>query len=120
MMESNQKILEKANAAVTNGDYEGFLSYCTEDTVWNFVGEQTLNGKDAVRRYMAEVYTEPPKFRVESLVADGEIVVAVGKIMLKNKEGSPVDYAYCDVWRLRDGRLHELKAFVVEESSDRS
>lgn len=37
-------------------------------------------------------------------------------LTLKNKEGKPIDYAYCDVWRLRDGKLQELKAFVVEKS----
>ena len=115
-MENSKQLLEAANEAITKGDYEGFLSYCTEDTVWDFIGEQVLNGKDAVRKYMDEVYTEPPKFRVESLVAEGDFVIAVGKINLKNAEGVPVDYSYCDVWRLRDGKLHELKAFVVEGS----
>ncbi|MDQ0640934.1 ketosteroid isomerase-like protein [Pedobacter sp. W3I1] len=110
-------MLESAKAAIAKGDYEGFLSYCTEDTVWNFIGEQVLNGKDAVRKYMDEVYAEPPKFRVENLITEGDFVVAVGKINLKNKEGNSVDYAYCDVWRLRDGKLHDLKAFVVEEPS---
>lgn len=115
-METGNQVLEKANAAIIKGDYEGFLSYCTEDTEWNFIGEQVLSGKEAVRKYMAEVYTEPPRFRVENLVAEGEFVIAVGKISLKNQAGDYVDYAYCDVWRLRDGKLHELKAFVVEES----
>jgi ketosteroid isomerase-like protein len=116
MMESNKQVLESANAAISEGDYEGFLSYCTEDTVWTFVGEQVLNGKDAVRKYMAEVYTEPPKFRVENLVAEGEFVIATGMINLKNRDGVLVDYSYCDVWRLRDGKLHELKAYVVAGS----
>ncbi|HKG07334.1 MAG TPA: nuclear transport factor 2 family protein [Pedobacter sp.] len=116
MMENNKQVLEKANVAITKGDYEGFLSYCTEDTVWNFVGEQVLRGKDAVRKYMAEVYTEPPKFRVENLVAEDEFVIAIGKINLKNNKGVLVDHSYCDVWRMRDGKLHELKAFVVGES----
>lgn len=114
-MESNKQVLVNANAAITEGDYEGFLSYCTEDTVWNFVGERVLNGKDAVRKYMAELYTSPPKFRVESMVAEGDFVIAIGKTSLKN-EGKFIDYAYCDVWRLREGKLYELKAFVVEES----
>lgn len=52
MTEQNKQTLELANAAVTSGDYEGFLSYCTEDTIWTFVGEQTLQGKEAVRDYM--------------------------------------------------------------------
>jgi len=31
---SNKAILEKANAAVTTGDNEGFLFFCTDDTTW--------------------------------------------------------------------------------------
>ena len=110
---TNKAILEKANAAVTAGDNDGFLSYCTDDTVWTFVGDQVLQGKEAVRKYMATAYVEPPKFMVENLIAEGEFVTAVGKISMKNESGKTVDYAYCDVWRFRDGKMAELKAFVI-------
>ena len=49
---------------MSRGDYEGFLAFCTDDTHWEFVGDQTLDGKEAVRRYMAETYTRPPTFDV--------------------------------------------------------
>lgn len=111
---TNKAILETANAAVTEGNNEGFLSYCTDDTEWTFVGDKTLRGKEAVRQYMATEYVEPPKFMVESLIAEGEFVTAVGKISMKNEEGKTVDYSYCDVWRFRDGKMAELKAFVIE------
>ncbi|MEQ7801863.1 nuclear transport factor 2 family protein [Pedobacter sp. ASV1-7] len=113
MTENNKQILEQANAAITKGDYEGFLSFCTADTRWTFVGEQTLQGKQAVREYMAKVYVEPPKFRVERLIAEDDFVTALGQISLKDEEGKMVDYAYCDVWQFLDGKLHKLKAFVI-------
>lgn len=111
---SNKEILEKANAAVTEGDNEGFLSFCTEDTEWTFVGDKTLKGKEAVRQYMATAYVEPPKFMVETLIAEGEYVTAIGKISMKDEDGKMVHYAYCDVWRFRDGKMAELRAFVIE------
>ncbi|MBB1286791.1 nuclear transport factor 2 family protein [Flavisolibacter sp. BT320] len=114
MSKNNKTILERANAAITKGDYEGFLSYCTEDTEWEFVGDKTLQGKDAVRRYMVEVYEETPKFRVENLIAEGEFLTAIGTITLKNEQSKMVNYSYCDVWRFRDGKMAELKAFVIE------
>ena len=110
---NNKAILEKANAAVTEGDNEGFLAFCTDDTEWTFVGDQTLRGKEAVRQYMAEAYVEPPKFMVEHLIAEGEFVTAVGKISMKDKNGKMTDYTYCDVWRFREGKMAELKAFVI-------
>ncbi|NSL86031.1 nuclear transport factor 2 family protein [Chitinophaga solisilvae] len=118
-MQENREILEKANAAITNGDYEGFLAFCTDDTEWIFVGDSTLQGKEAVRQYMATAYAEPPVFNVEHLIAEGAFVTAIGKISMKNKEGKMVDYDYCDVWQFRDGRMAVLKAFVIERTNSR-
>ena len=114
MSTGNKAILERANAAVASGDYEGFLAHCTDDVVWEFVGDQTLRGKDAVRRYMQATYVAPPTFVVEQLIAEGEFVTAIGEITLVDAAGAATRSAYCDVWRVRDGRLAELRAFVVE------
>ena len=114
MIEHNKNILEQANDAITKGDYEGFLSYCTEDTKWVFVGDEILKGKEAVREYMKKAYQEPPKFMVEHLIGDGDFVTAIGKIKMRDKDQKEIEYAYCDVWRFKDGKMDELKAFVIE------
>jgi uncharacterized protein len=114
MSEKNKAILEEANAANAAGNYEGFLSFCTDDTKWTFVGDKTLDGKEAVRQYMAETYIEPPKFTVANLIAEGDFVTAVGDITLKDKDGKAAHYSYCDVWRFRGGKMVELRAFVIK------
>ena len=63
---------------------------------------------------MATAYVEPPKFQVDRFISEGEFLAAVGKICLREK-GQLRHYSYCDVWRLRDGKLFELQAFVVED-----
>ncbi len=114
MSVNNKDILVKANAMITNGDNEGFLEFCTEDVVWEFVGDQTLRGKQAVRQYMKSTYKQPPKFDVEHLIADNNFVTAIGKISLNDANGKLIHYEYCDVWRFRNGKMAQLKAFVVE------
>lgn len=119
MSENNKAILERANAAVSAGDNEGFLSHCTEDVEWHFVGDRTLKGKPAVRAYMNETYIEPPTFDVTRLIAEGDVVTAIGNIHLEDATGNTTHFAYCDVWRIRDNKLAELTAFVIElESTD--
>ena len=113
-MWDNKAILEKANAAITKGDYEGFLSMCTNDTEWSFMGDQTLRGKKAVREYMAAVYKEPPEFSVTNMVSEGDFVATLGTITLRNEQGIKEDYAYCDVWQFSEGKMAGLKAFVVK------
>ena len=114
MIENNKAVLEKANAAISRGDNEGFLAHCTEDTTWVFVGDKTLQGKEAVRQWMATTYVEPPKFMVENLIAEGDYVTAIGKISMKDENGETASYLYCDVWRFRDGKMAGLKAFVIK------
>jgi ketosteroid isomerase-like protein len=114
MSDQNKAVLTQANAAVAKGDYEGFLSHCTDDVEWTFVGDRTLKGKAAVRQYIKVTYVEPPKFTVDRLIADDDFVTALGDIRIKDEAGKVVRSEYCDVWRIRDGKLAELKAFVVE------
>ncbi|WP_205510626.1 nuclear transport factor 2 family protein [Longitalea arenae] len=113
MTAKNKEILLKGNAAIAEGNYEGFLSLCTDDTEWIFVGDTTLKGKEAVRQWMADSYLEPPKVTVENLIGEGDHLTAIGIVTMKDKDGNWVDYSYCDVWQFRDGKLAALKAFVI-------
>lgn len=115
MTQSNRQLLETANAAIAEGNFEGFLALCTEDTQWTFEGDTTLSGKAAVRQWMKTSYKEPPRFQVHRTIAEGDFVVALGDIILKDEGGKPVQHAYCDVWRFREGKMAELHAFVVEK-----
>ena len=118
MSEKNKAILEKANAAVARGDYGKFASFCTEDTEWTFVGDKVLKGKQAVEKWMTAEYIEPPVNNVTDLIAEGDFLTAIGEIKVKNKDGKTDVFSYCDVWRFRDGKMAELRAFVIEKKGD--
>lgn len=113
MSGNNKAILERANAAIAAGDYEGFLSFCTDDTEWSYVGDKTYRGKDAVRHYLKTSSEMPPDFNVTQLIAEGDFVTALGDIATKDESGRKVNYSYCDVWRFRGGKMAELRAFVI-------
>lgn len=115
MSEENKSILKMANTAMAAGNTEGFLAFCTEDTVWTFMGDKTLRGKEAVREYIAATYAKPPKFDTSELIAEGEFVTALGQITITGHNANETTYWYCDVWRLRGGKLDQLRAFVAEK-----
>ncbi|WP_343521999.1 nuclear transport factor 2 family protein [Pedobacter sp.] len=114
MNADNKQILLNANRCVTKGDYEGFLLFCTENIKYEFIGDKTLQGKEALRAYMKEAYIEPPVFNVEKLIAEGDFLTAIGKISMKDKSGEIIDYSYCDVWRFDNDKMAALKAFVIK------
>jgi uncharacterized protein len=114
MSENNKAILEAANAAIAEGNNEGFLSFCADDMEWTFVGDKTLKGKEGVRQWMTTTYIEPPKFRVAHLIAEGDFVTALGDITMKDEEGKAAHYSYCDIWRFRGDKIVELRAFIIK------
>ena len=116
-MATNRKaIIEKVNDAFARGDVEGFLSFCADDLSWSMVGHEPAHGKDAVRKSMASGPTEPPNFTVDTVLADGDHVTAIGTMTMK-KDGVVVPYAYCDVWRFRGDQIVELRAFVIKTAA---
>src|SRR5690606_40505149 len=76
-----------ANEALEKGDIDEFLSFCTDDTEWVFIGEKTLKGKEAVKQYLEEAYTETTQFTIERMIEEGDFVVQVGEISFENKNG---------------------------------
>jgi ketosteroid isomerase-like protein len=113
MSEIHKEILAEANAAILKGDFEGFLVHCTEDTQWTFLGDRKISGKENVRHWMAVTYKEPPRFKVDRMIAEGDSVAALGEITVKDEQGKAIRNAYCDVWRFREGKLAELRAYVI-------
>lgn len=113
MSEKNKAIIEKVNAAFGRGDVEAFLAHCHDDFMWTMVGEQPLRGKDAIRKFMAAGPKEPPKFTVNTVVADGDFVIAQGDMTMTDA-GATNAYAFCDMWRFDGDKIAELKAFVIK------
>lgn len=120
MSSKNKEIVEKVNAGFAENDPEVFLSNCAEDVVWTMIGEKTNNGKQAVRDWMKSMGDmEPPKFTVDNLIADGNLVVATGDMTMKGKDGKPGSYAYCDIYRFAGDKIAELNSFVIKTEPEK-
>jgi uncharacterized protein len=109
----NKLALKMANEAISAGDIEGFLSFCDDGIHWVTIGGDAIQGKETVRQWMKTEYVEPPRFSVKDLVAEGDLVVALGQIETRDSDGRIVLSSYCDVWRFRNGKMVELRAFVI-------
>lgn len=114
MSAKNKEIVEKVNASFAEGGVEGFLSHCADDVVWTMVGNNTTRGKNGIREWMGSMDIEPPKFTVDNTIADGDFVTSYGNMTMKDKDGQIVPYAFCDIYRFREGKIAELNSFVIK------
>ena len=60
MSADRKDVVEKINLGFAENNLERVLSFCTEDFVWTMVGDRSVEGKDAVRQWMASMNPEPP------------------------------------------------------------
>ena len=114
MSATNKEIVEKVNASFAEGRVEEFLSFCADDITWTIVGEKSVEGKGAIREWMASMNMEPPKFTVDNIIGEGDFVTAYGDMTMKEKDGKTAPYSYCDIYRFRDGKIVQLTSFVVK------
>jgi uncharacterized protein (TIGR02246 family) len=114
MSAKTKEIVEKVNAAFAENNVEGFLSFCADDVKWTMIGDKPVNGKDAIRKWMATMDFEPPKFTVDNVIAEGDFVVAHGDMTMKDKDDKAVPYSYCDIYRFRYDKIVELRSFVIK------
>ena len=121
MSQENKAIVEKVNASFEEGNIEGFLSFCADDVHWTMIGETSVKGKQATREWMKSMGDmEPPKFTVNNLIAEGDVVVANGDMTMKDKDGETGSYSYCDIYRLAGGKIAELSSYVIKTEAEKN
>lgn len=108
---SNQDIFMKANQALGEGNYEEFITYCTEYIKWENVGKSTFNGKAELLRYISSAYVGIT-FTTENSIKENDTVVELGQLLIE-KSGESKKSAYCDVWRFKDGKVNQVTSFVI-------
>lgn len=119
MTERNVEIVGKVNDAFSNNDTEGFLAYCADDVKWTMAGDRTVTGKDAIRAFMGEMQCpEPPVFTVDEMIASGESVACYGAMSMTDGDGKQSSWTYCDIYQFRDGKIAELRSFVVMDKKE--
>jgi len=115
MPNTNTEIVKKVNAAFADNKPEVFLDVCADNANWQMVGEKSYKGKAAIQEFMNSMKEmEPPKFTVDNTFGDGDFVTSYGDMTMKDKSGKATPYSFCDIYQFRDGKIIDLRSFVVK------
>jgi ketosteroid isomerase-like protein len=107
-------IVQRINEAFAENNLEKVLSFCTDDFTWTMVGDSTVSGKDPIRKWMASMNPQPPKFTIQDTVAEGDFVITRGDMTMQEKKNGPsIPYTFCDIYRFAGDKVAELTAFVI-------
>ena len=91
-----------------------------DDVTWTNIGSTKFSGTYVGKQALAEDLLGPLfgqlksgiASRVERLTAEGDIVVAETTGTAETADGRPYNNTYCQVMRIRDGQIAEVKEYM--------
>lgn len=97
-------------------DHEQILSCLTDDIEWTVFGAFHLTGKDAYDQAIdgPPEFVDPPYLEVVRMVEQGDVVMAELTGRVRRAAGGEMRMSMAEVFVLRDGKIAERRAWVVE------
>jgi uncharacterized protein (TIGR02246 family) len=110
-IEAEIQAMEDAYSAAENAkDVDGILAYYADDAISMAPDKEPLVGKDAIRADLMErvndtTNTSKVSFKVNTILADGDMVVETGSTIYTLEDGtSKTTGKYMSVFQKRDGK----------------
>jgi uncharacterized protein len=115
----NRKLMESIFAQIAAGDRAAFVEALADDVTMRVTGQyswsRTFKGKAALLRelygYLNTLLAEGRRAIPLRIFADGDHVVVEARGDMKTKAGIRYDNEYCLIYRLRDGRIVEIREY---------
>ena len=117
MVNEHKTVVEKIYAASAEGDSEAFISYLTDDAIWEILGDKSLIGKEAIRQFMLPMESSVPKFTVDTIIVEGDVAMGHGSMEMMGEDGISQPYAYCDIYQFSNDKVSKMTTFVKQTSA---
>jgi ketosteroid isomerase-like protein len=115
----NKKLMESIFARVAAGDRAALVDALADDVTMRVTGQyswsRTFNGKATLLRelygYLNTLLAEGRRTIPLRIFADDDHVVVEARGDMKTKAGIRYDNEYCLIYRLKDGRIVEIREY---------
>ena len=115
---SNKRLVEKVLEMFANNNHDKYLKYLDENIKWNIIGMPVISGKieflKAVKSLELENFIS---FKIKNIISEGEFVVVENNGSNNERREKFNIPAYCDIYRLNNGKICELTSYIVDTSS---
>jgi len=117
--ENKQVVLDFYEAGA-RGDMDACFALLAEDVTWTNIGSTKFSGTYIGKQAIAKDLLGPLfsqlkagiSSQIERLTAEGDIVVAQTSGTAETMDGTPYNNTYCQVIRIRDLQIAEVKEYM--------
>lgn len=123
MTEENKQLVRDFYEAGNRGDMDACLAMLAEDLVWTNIGSTPYSGTYTGKQAVLEQLIGPLfsrlragiRSKIESLIAEGDVVVAETSGTAETLDGIAYNNAYCQIMTIRGGRIVRVKEYFDTE-----
>ena len=116
----NKQVVLHFYEAGARGDMDACFALLADDVTWTNIGSTKFSGTYIGKQAIAEDLLGPLfsqlkagiSSQIERLTAEGDIVVAQTSGTAETMDGTPYNNTYCQVIRIRDGQIADVKEYM--------
>ena len=116
----NKQVVIDFYESAARGDMDRCFELLADDIAWTNIGSTRLSGtyqgkQELVERLLGPLFSQLRagiRSRIERLVGEEDIVVAQTSGIAETLDGTPYNNTYCQVIRLREGKIVEVKEYL--------
>jgi ketosteroid isomerase-like protein len=114
-MTANKRTVEKYIDGFNRSNHEQILSCLTDDIEWTVFGWYRLTGKEAYDNEIENpAFTGSPTIEITRMVEESDVVMAEMTAEVRRASGELMRMAMGEVFVMRDAKICERRAYVVE------
>lgn len=115
----NKQVVLDFYEAGARGDMDACFALLSDDIVWTNIGSTRFSGTYSGKQILLEQLLGPLFGQlkagicseIERLTAEGDIVVAQTSGTAETLDGAPYNNSYCQIIRIADGQIVEVKEY---------
>jgi ketosteroid isomerase-like protein len=120
--ENKQVVLDFYDAGA-RGDMDSCFALLADDITWTNIGSTRFSGTYSGKQALVEQLLGPLfgqlkagiSSSIENVIAEGDFVVAQTTGTAETHDGKPYNNSYCQVIRVQEGRIAEVKEYFDTE-----
>ncbi|WP_194755952.1 nuclear transport factor 2 family protein [Aliidiomarina indica] len=115
-MSDIKEFLTTFNQAWVDNDIDTIVQGVTNDIHFRMATDETgVHGKEAFKIWLKDMLISDVEMDVttDRMIISGDEAVLSGRIRMIEQDGTQKQFTFCDLYRLRDGKVAELVAYVM-------
>ncbi|MEO6390552.1 MAG: nuclear transport factor 2 family protein [Pyrinomonadaceae bacterium] len=112
---TNKEIIRQVNEGFARGDSDLILSHVADDVSWEIMGISTHHGREEFAREIKnENFEGIPQITITGEIEEGDRVAVEGMVETNLRGGAPFSLYFHNFYRLVDGKIKEMRSYLVE------